>query len=318
MSSSSIIVRYDGPALVSHQMDVADLAPALLGLSELCKIANKTFNGERAAIKVLIGTDQEHKCFQFSLDIVQSLWSQAAALIAGDEVKSAKEILEWLGLLVAPAGGAIFGLFKLLKWLNGRKITEARMEVKDGKNVAVIRVDGNNNNVVVAHPQAWELLNNPAAVANAKKVIEPLAKPGYEKIEFESGQVVTESITKDDAEEIIAIEPPSEPEKELGDPQTITAWVKVYAPVYDLDASQWRFQLGDHHERMDISETDIAQRAIERGGVLIDDMYKVSLEIRQTQTPSGQIRVKYKINQVMEFIPAKRIDQGRLFGDEQN
>ena len=31
MSKISTVVRYDGPALAEHSMDVADLAPALLG-----------------------------------------------------------------------------------------------------------------------------------------------------------------------------------------------------------------------------------------------------------------------------------------------
>ena len=28
-------IRYDGPALVSHEMDVQDLAPALLAMAEI-------------------------------------------------------------------------------------------------------------------------------------------------------------------------------------------------------------------------------------------------------------------------------------------
>ena len=58
-SKISTVVRYDGPALKEHSMDVADLAPALLGLSEIVKIANKKINGDRSAVKVLVKVDIE-------------------------------------------------------------------------------------------------------------------------------------------------------------------------------------------------------------------------------------------------------------------
>ena len=63
MSKISSIVRYDGPALAEHSMDVADLALALIGLSEIVKIYNKKFNGDRSAVKVLVKVDTEQKCF---------------------------------------------------------------------------------------------------------------------------------------------------------------------------------------------------------------------------------------------------------------
>ena len=301
MSSASITVRYDGPALAGHQMDVADLAPALLGISELCKIANRRFNAERAVMKVFIGTDAEHQCFQFRLDVVQTLWQQAQAVIAHHDIKSAKEILEWIGLI----GGPAFGLFKLLKWIGKREITKTQLEVKDGRDVIQINVEGEGNNVIIAYRETYEMLQDFGAIANAKKVIEPLTKDGYEQVEFESNSVVTEKITKQEAEVIAELGSVVTIEVDAEKPQTITAWIQVYAPVYDMIANKWQFRLGDKHEYMDISETDIAKRAIERGGALIDDTYKVILEIQQVKTPTGRFTMKYKIKKVLEFHPAK-------------
>lgn len=39
-------IRYDGPALSEHDMDVQDLAPALLALADIIQIANRKFNGD--------------------------------------------------------------------------------------------------------------------------------------------------------------------------------------------------------------------------------------------------------------------------------
>src|SRR5262245_27669365 len=99
MSAANILVTYDGPILANHRMDVADLAPALLGISELCKIANAKLNGDRAAVKVLIGADVRQQCFQIDLHVVQSLWDQAKSVLNNDDVGSAKNLLEWIGIL---------------------------------------------------------------------------------------------------------------------------------------------------------------------------------------------------------------------------
>jgi hypothetical protein len=92
--------------------------------------------------------------------------------------------------------------------------------------------------------------------------------------------------------------------------------VKVYAPVYDTKADRWRFVFNGGHPYIDISSTDIAQRAIERGGALINDTYKVELEIQQTKTADGGLSAKYKIKRVLDFYPANIPHQSHLLGDD--
>jgi hypothetical protein len=41
------LLKYEGDALVDHSIDVTDLAPALLGLSELVDEANHVINNDR-------------------------------------------------------------------------------------------------------------------------------------------------------------------------------------------------------------------------------------------------------------------------------
>jgi len=296
-------------------MDVADIAPALLGISELCKIANKKFNGDKAAVKVLIDTDVEHKCFQLDLHIFHSLWETTKQFLGKDDVTSAKDLIEWICM-----GGAagIFSFFQLLKWIKGRKITSAKMEIHDGRDVVRITVQGDNNslNVTLAHPQALELLRDPKAVENAKKLVSPLTRDGYESFEFEDSE--TSSVERIDREDALAISSIDSSDVEVAEndlPQIITAWITVYSPVYDLNAQKWRFKFGEAHENMDISETDIASMAIKRGGVLIDDAYKVRLQITQEHKPSGAIANKYKVLQVLDFRPSTLPYQQDAFRD---
>lgn len=314
MSAATVTVRYDGPILANHRMDITDLAPALLGLSEICRIANHKFNGDKASVQVLIGTDAEHRCFQLDLHVVQTVWDTTKSLLTNSDVGSAKELLEWIGLIGGGTTGAI-GLFKLLKWLSGRRINSTVLEAHDGRDVVRISIEGDNNNVVFVHPQALELLRDEKVLASLKKVIEPLTREGYDKLEFENDGEIADTIGKEEALAISALTPSEIESTETDQPQTITAWISVYSPVYDPKAPLWRFKFGDAHEYMDISETDIARLAMKRGGAMIDDAYKVRLEIVQEHKPSGTIVNHYKIKKVLEFKPARLPFQTDAFYD---
>ncbi len=286
-------------------MDVGDLAPALLGLSELCKIANAKFNGDAAAVKVLIGADQEQKCFQFSLDIVQTFFQHAQTLLDQKNVKTAEDIFKFIGV-AGSAGGTAYGLLKLLKLVKGDKATLSNPTTvtHDGRDFTQFTINGDGNKVILVYPESAAMLNDESAVSSAKKVLAPVAQPGYEKVEFERGGSISESFSRDEVASVLEYEPAPLPEENLGEPQTITAYVKVYAPVYDKRADSWRFMYNNSHPYMDISETDIAQQAIARGGALINDSYRVLLEIQQTKTASGVLSARYKIKRVLQFYPA--------------
>lgn len=289
--------------MAGHRMDVVDLAPALLGLSELCKLANERFNGNAAAVKVLIGADQEQKCFQFSLEIVQTILQQAQGLLEHKEVKTAKEILEWVGLVGGPIAG-VFGLFKLWKRIAGKEIAGEVLTVKDGRNVVQLQINGDNN-TVVAYRESYELLKMEAARESAKRVLAPVTRPGYEEVEFEVAGQIQDHYSKAEAKAILDVPEQPQPEVPLGEPQTLTAYVGVYAPVYDEKATRWRFTFNGGHEYMDISETQIAADAVRRGGAMVNDLYQVRLSMQQFRTTEGRLSAKYRILEVLDFKPTR-------------
>ena len=309
-SNSSITVRYDGPALSGHQMDVSDLAPALIGLSELYKHANTKCNGNKAAVKVLISTDTEHQCFQFDIQIVQGFWDQAKTLLKDTDIASAKELGEWLGLIGGGGATAVYGLFKLLKWLDGRKVNSSELKIESGLDSTKITVIGSNNSITV-YPRTLELAEDQTTLKNVYKVIKPITKDDYESLEFEHGDE-TEMISSEDAGRITNTVN-VDAEEQFDEPQVVSAWITVYAPVYDPTVKSWRFKYGETHYYMDISDTNIAEDAINRGGALIDDTYFVRLEIRQEHTSSGRINNHYKIMEVLDFKPANISAQSEMF-----
>ena len=72
MGSTNILLKYDGPALANHSMDVSDLAPALMAFGTMCKEANNVLNHKRASVKVLVKADIQANCVTISLDVIWS------------------------------------------------------------------------------------------------------------------------------------------------------------------------------------------------------------------------------------------------------
>ena len=225
-------IRYDGPALVGHDMDVQDLAPALLALADLIQIANKKFNGAQADIKVLVNADVEQRCFMIDISLVQSLLDQAKGILGTDHVKTAKDIADWLGIL----GGTSVGLFQLLKFLRDSRKSDKPMTIQnDGKGNVIIT--GNGNTVVVAHP-VYQLAQEQKAIEKAKAVLRPLEKDGYDSLAFlEGGREVFE-VTKAEAEGIGEL--PAQPLSDLPSESTshIRGQVRIKSAQYEGDA-QW-------------------------------------------------------------------------------
>ncbi len=173
-------IKYDGSALAEKSMDVAHLAPALLALSDLVKEANRYANGDRAAARIYVNADIEQKCFELDVSVALTIWEQAKLLLADENVRTAKEILEWIGIV----GGPALGLFGLIKWLRGKKVVSVVvLRVKDGDNLVEITVEGDETPKQVAQA-VYELYANVSTRQKAVAVLAPLREDGYDSLEF--------------------------------------------------------------------------------------------------------------------------------------
>ena len=300
MSRQYFQVAYDGIGHDAHSMDVQELAPALMAFGRLIREANFEVNGKAAAVRVLVASDFEHKCFNISFEVVQSILHQVATFLTSEEVKSARQILVDLGIIGGSSG---LGLFGYLKWKKGK--TVAQLKDSDTKGIIIVQLgDGNFANV---NADAIKLASNPKVRSAVEGALAPLGTDGVKKITFKEGDAEFSTFDADEAKQMIAsfdiaLSAPEQPDDA---PDTVTAWLRVYSPVYDEKAEKWRFYYGDHPIYADISETAIARDAIQRGGALVNDLYKVKMEIRQHLTASGNSRVDYKIVRVLDFQPAQ-------------
>ena len=227
-------IRFDGPALAGHDMDVQDLAPALLALADVIQIANRTFNGSQTSIRVLVNADVAQRCFMIDLSLVQSFLDQAKGFLGSDNVKTAYDIAQWVGLL----GSGSIGLFQLLKFLRGAKETGNPLHIEaDGTGNVIVTGSGN---TVVIPQQVYQLAQEAKAVEKAKAVLRPLETEGYETLSFLEGDKGVFEVNSEEAQGIAELA--SQPLSELPSESVsqIRGQVRIKSAQHEGNA-QWGF-----------------------------------------------------------------------------
>lgn len=296
-------IRYDGPALADHEIDVQQLAPALLALAEIVQIANRKFNGDAAAMRVLVKTDVEQHCFQIDVHLVQSLFDQARTLLGKEDVKTAKEIAEWVGLI----GGT--GLFGLLAWLFAKKPTsESKIQVQTGDGGTTLLTRGDGNQITVNN-YVYQLAADPAVQTQVKQVLKPLERRGYQTLDFIEDGAPNFHIEKEEARAVIAA--PIEP---LADHETffsaIQAQVEITTAQFKGNA-QWGLWWTGRTRLMKIEDEPWLQRfqagnePDARPGAWLD----VTMEI--TQPRDRDLPATFVVRKVNRVLPPD--EPGDLF-----
>lgn len=307
MTETNLQLRFDGPELRAHEMDVTLLGPSLFAFGEMCKEANREINGERTKVRVLMKADIKANCVTIQLSVTQTIWESAKALVTSSDVSNAKTILEWLGI-IGGSVGAFSGLIKFFLWKNARREESAEIINTSDGNAVIVKVVGDNNTITIPE-QVYRLGKNTKVVESLKTVSSPVSESnGIEEVVFIQGKKEHLRIDKETAKALSEIYA----ETEETDPQIFTAHILIYSPVLDLRAKKWRFKFAGKTETIDISETQIAQDAIQRGSVNIGDTYRVKLEMIERKKPSGEYVPEYKIKEVLKFIPGYRERQQSL------
>jgi hypothetical protein len=313
MSKVAFQLRYDGPALSEHGMDVADLAPALLALGDMIKRANAAINGDASKVNLIVQSDFEHKCFQVNLELVQSILSTIGSFLTDEHaLKNAQTIASWLGLIGVP--GTAVGLFAYLTKRKGKEIEsvtpladQTTLSTTDSQGTVAVKFKGDGNTVVV-NRNVYLLGEDPIIRDYAANVVSPLKRDGIDTLEFNPESAARgERITKSDADDIISGRGQlRELEEETFAPQTIVAHLQISRPDFEPQAHIWRFRYGDKTISVDISDTDIAQQVRARGSVGLADTWRVKMLVTEKRMASGNYKNEYKVAEVLEFIPALR------------
>lgn len=235
MSKTGFYVVYDGPALEGSQMDVADLAPALLALGDLVREANTVLNGPKSSVQLKVNASFQTGCFGINLTAIQGLLQDLLAMCNSDGANGALNLVTMIGL----AGGTgTAGLLKVIKKVRGRNIS--KVKITDDEKHAIIFIDEDQLQVEL---EIIKLLRNQKIRdAIERLVYRPLEKDGIDSFAVTKDKDNTDTafiINKNEREYFKS--PPAVDEK-IKDVE-YEATYELISPVFQED-NKWRMSDG--------------------------------------------------------------------------
>lgn len=290
-SEATFRIAYDGEALDSGSMDVRDLAPALLALSDLFDETNKVLSGPNPdrAVQLRIRHDIRRGSFDVTIQVVQTWLSKIVTMFAGDGASSAANLIEILGFVT----GAGIGLFKLIKWLRGRTVKRVELLEEGGARVVV-----EGDEIIISRPLA-KVFNDVGVRRALVAVMAPLNRDGIDSFEVRApdGKPI-ERVAKP---ELPAFTPP--PPVDAAPKQIINnEFQKVYTivSVTFRDGNKWRVSDGQSTIAVTMEDAEFLHR-VNRHDVHFAKDDVITCEVRQEQSIGSEgLKTDFFIKRVLD------------------
>lgn len=287
-------ITYDGPALAHHEMDVRELAPALLSISDLLDNATRVLKGGTA--KPQINVRGSFKTGSFGIDLMLATdWLTAVRdLFASDNASALSNAIEILGAVGLVGWQGKRGLLAVLKWLRGRAITRVELREDD----AVLIVD---DEQLAIEREVLALLQDLAVRESLDKVLSPLDRTGITTFAAGSDDAVFDTVSE---AERAWFHPPSWEDELLFDDVRKMAF-SIVSLAFKED-NKWRLYDGAATIHATIQDAGFIERVNQslehfaKGDVLI-----CLVRVRQWQTATGA-RTEYEVTEVLEHRHAAR------------
>jgi hypothetical protein len=236
VSSTEFSVAFEGDPFENGEIDVNDLAPALLALGDVVQSANLALNGDRADARLKLRATQRGS-FDALLTLDVSWVADMLDMVSAhpDRMIAAEKLAELLLKGGAIVGGTTYGLFKVLKFLNGKKPDKIE-ETPKGTEITV------NHTTILVEPETVRLLEDRKTRQAVEKFgNEALKIKGLDQIRVGRGSDVEVTLDSKDAP---ALQMPSPDDEE---PETVIStrdvWLKIVTSQFK-DGYKWRFTDG--------------------------------------------------------------------------
>lgn len=294
-------IIYDGPALENNEMDVRDLAPALIALSDLFDEANKVLNEGRVELSTHVKASFKTGCFGIELGVVQGFASSIKGLFQADPITSAATLVTLAGFGVCVAKNLGQGLLSFIKWLKGRDIQEI---VLLGNDRVKVIVDGDSYET---EKKIIDLYRNERIRKSLEAAIyKPLQKDGIdsfgcvEKMPPPGGAFF--SISKEESKSFKM----TEPEDELLEENEYVTHIHALNIAFQ-DDNKWKFYDGSNKFFAEMKDLNFIER-IQNNEIAFrkDDILKVKILMKQKLTGTG-LKPEYQILEVLEHRNAHRL-----------
>ncbi|MBN3777749.1 hypothetical protein G3O06_09305 [Burkholderia sp. Ac-20345] len=283
---------YDGPALESSEMDVRELAPALLAIGDLLDASTRALCGNQVRPQVNVRGSFKTGSFGIDFTLATSLLGRMRDMLSGNEgtaLANAVTILTALGI-AAPRMGK--GLFAVLKWLRGREILQVQMQ----DHTAILHVEGDTLEIDLP---VLTLLRDVSVRHAIEQVLAPLAREGIVVFAVGTDTEIVETVDRNEIAWFHAPEP--------ADSLILDEHRKMAFSIVSLafkDDNKWRLYDGTSTIHAAISDAGFLSRvnnsqiSFSKGDVLV-----CNVRMQQWQTSDGA-KTEYEVTDVLEHRPA--------------
>ena len=291
MSEAQFRLIYDGEAVRDGEMDVADLAPALMGVGQLLKASGRVMFGDDSDVRVRVRVrTMKDGSFDVHLSAAVKVAGSVWAFLKGPDVQAAEALIGALGFTGLSVGHGVIAVVRRMK---GR-----RPVIKASRPGFVsMEIDG----VTMEVPEAEARMAMDAGVraALARVIAEPLERDGIDSVGF-GGEGPDALITKDEASSF------REP-IDSGDDEFVSRYQKVFSIQALSFKPDRKWRLSDGHgsaKLVTISDPEFEARVqrnevrFAKGDVLICDV------IERSRRSATGFRSEYEIARVLEHRPA--------------
>lgn len=286
---TSFKIAYGGPLLDSGEMDVRDLAPALLALGKTIEIANELINGPDVVVSVKVRGSFKTSSFGVDVVVSQSILEQVRDFFLSQDGVALTALMTFLGINVKEGCGDLLWLLRKLK---GR--TPKEVVVLSDRQVAII-VDGER---IVVDSRVTRLMESNELRKNLEQAISaPLDKEGIDEVKLISEDVDTQPIVipKSDAP---YLRRPALIEETLA-PNSARMFLSLVSVSFQK-GNKWRVSDGSSDFFVTISDTQFLDR-VNSGREQFSKNDLVIADVETTQRVSGgQIRIDRNIVKVIE------------------
>jgi hypothetical protein len=290
-SKAAFKVYYSGDILESGQMDVRELAPALLAMGSLLEEANRVLTDGKTDISVKVKKFEDGS-FGISFEVIQSFATQLMEMFSGRNATAAANLIQILGFSVL----GFKGLFYLIKKAKGRQPKKAKL-LEDGN----IEIDFTDETETVTK-EVFDLFRDLKVRQQAENVVKPLSVDG-----------ISQFIIKDWDKQVIETVEKSEykyfhtPDvsDEIIQEKDSTALYSIHSLSFKED-NKWRLSDGSNTFFVTMKDEEFLRKVNEN---LISfskgDILELSLKIITWETKDG-INTEYEAMKVLDHKMAAR------------
>jgi hypothetical protein len=285
-------LEYGGPALANHEMDVRDLAPALLNAADLFRTLNRQVHPTDPEVQVNIKATGEGS---FLIQL-RMLYEHTQNVLGNQHLLSDEGFAGLFAL--------VLGTIRYVR-KRGSSGPPASIEPVDQGDV-LVRVTWPDGTVMEIMRDALRMADNPVVRRQLAEVVRPVAQSGIDSLGLKQADHPTfdEVVSKDD---LPALQTPAEVGREILSVSERPVYLTIRAPSFD-PGLKWRFYDGLVNFAAPIVDADFIARVGRREEAFaVGDVLNCSVRTTQWRD-SGGIHSEVEVVKVHGHLPPAEPD----------